>query len=152
MINTLLVAIDATPQHAQVLREAAELATQCHARLHVIAVNDPVSRNGLVMFEPVGDYLDDIAREAHEVLAEAPAVLAQYGLECVTHSAHGKAAEEIALLAQRLEVDLILIGHRHLSWLDRLFTHSIGGDLLSKAPCNVMVILHEGAGGEKPGA
>jgi nucleotide-binding universal stress UspA family protein len=41
--------------------------------------------------------------------------------------------------ARRLKCDLIVIGHRHLSRLERLFEPSIGQWTIDHAPCPVLV-------------
>jgi nucleotide-binding universal stress UspA family protein len=144
MFDRILVAIDGTPQHREVLEKTVQLAGLCQADVHVISVNDPIFRHPLAMVAPAGEYFDEIAHETHEVLAEAQGLLSGHGLRCTIHPAHGRAAEEIASLANSLKVDLIVIGHRYLSWLDHLFEHSVGWDLLGKAPCSVLVVLRRG--------
>jgi nucleotide-binding universal stress UspA family protein len=141
MFDKILVAIDASPQRDYVLEQAAQLALRCKAELHVISVTDPVSRSGLALVEPVGEYFDDIERDARDVLAHARKVLFERGLACTVHGARGVASEEIARKAQELGVGLVMIGHRYLGWLDRLVSHSVGWDLVAQAPCSVLVVL-----------
>jgi nucleotide-binding universal stress UspA family protein len=152
MFDRILVALDGSPLHVPVLEKAAQLAGICQAELHVISVNDPVFRHPLVMMAPAGEYFDGIAQETHEVLERAETLLSSWGLSATMHPAHGQAAEEIACLANSLKADLIVIGHRYLSWLDHLFEHSVGWDLLGKAPCSVMVVLRRGSPPPGPSA
>lgn len=42
------------------------------------------------------------------------------------------------------KIVLIVIGHRHLSWLGRLVDRSVGRDLLDRAPCNVLIVAEPG--------
>jgi nucleotide-binding universal stress UspA family protein len=45
----------------------------------------------------------------------------------------------ISAQARRLQCDLIVIGHRHLSRLQRLFEPSVGQWTIDHAPCPVLV-------------
>ena len=76
---------------------------------------------------------------AEAVLAEALAELRERGVDAIAQIPSGDPGEVISEQARRLKCDLIVIGHRHLSRLERLFEPSIGQWTIDHAPCPVLV-------------
>lgn len=141
MGKVLLAAIDSSPQHRPVLDKAADIATCMAAELHVVSVND-LSRHREVSFAvPNGEMISVMDAEVRAVLEKARNHLALRGMPCQIHAPFGATAEQIALLAEDLRADAIIIGHRHLSWLGRLVEGSVGSDLLARTPCNVLIVV-----------
>lgn len=142
MIKTILVAIDASSQRHAVLDQAAVIASRFGADLHVISVRDLTQHWELSVADPVvPEIFTALETEFDRILEDATHQLEQAELTCRTHAPDGAAAEQIALLAKRIEADLIVIGHRQLSWLRRLVENSVGLDLIAEAPCNMMIVV-----------
>lgn len=133
-MKTILVAVDASPQRGDVLAQTARLAAQFESAVHVVSVVRP--EDGWA-----AELETDRPQGAEAVLHTACSELAGYGVACSTHAAVGPVAREIARLAEDIHADLIVIGHRDLSWLDRLVEDSVGKTLLSLAPCSVLVVV-----------
>lgn len=140
MPATVLIAVDSSPQSTGVVGAAADLVLGCGGDIHVISVSDPARHWELSIADPTTVPFDVIEHDTAATLDAAVRQLAQRGLHCRTHAPTGLAAEEIARLATAISADLIVIGHRHLSWLGRLVDRSVGRDLLDRAPCNVLVV------------
>ncbi|MCL7715073.1 universal stress protein [Stenotrophomonas mori] len=141
MFTTLLVALDGGPQHERVLDLAAALAGP-RSRLHLLCVLDPE----YALADDAG--ADDrrtypqAARQrsrAEAVLADALADLRERGVDAVARLPAGDPGEVISEQARQLGCDLIVIGHRHLSRLQRLFEPSVGRWTIDHAPCPVLV-------------
>lgn len=140
MPRIVLIAVDASPQRITVIKAAADIATQCGGELHVVSVSDPARHWELGIANPTSVPFDVLDHDTVATLDASVRQLAASGLPCRTHAPTGLAAEEIARLATEISADLIVIGHRHLSWLGRLVDRSVGRDLLERAPCNVLIV------------
>jgi nucleotide-binding universal stress UspA family protein len=139
MLGTILVAVDSSPQHAAILDQAAELAVASSAVVHVATVVDP-TRAGMALQQPSAGIFSALSREASEVLNDACSQLQERGISCRTHSMIGPVSDQITLLAIDIKATMIIVGHRHLSWMQRIFDNSVGKDLLEKSPCNVLIV------------
>ena len=140
MIRTILAAVDCSQQQRTVLDYTAWLAVQLDARTHVVSVARPDSGWTAALSGQFGAVSQAVEIETRTALEQACASLSEKGVPCTTHAAVGSVAQEIARLAEELSADLIVIGHRELSWLDKLVDSSVGQDLLTRAPCNVLVV------------
>ncbi|MBN5031738.1 universal stress protein [Stenotrophomonas maltophilia] len=141
MFNTLLVALDGGPQHARVLDLAAAIAGP-RSRLHLLCVLDPEFALAADASDADRREYPEAARQrsqAEAVLAQALAELRERGFDAIAQIPTGDPGEVISEQARRLKCDLIVIGHRHLSRLERLFEPSIGQWTIDHAPCPVLV-------------
>lgn len=141
MFTTLLVALDGGPQHDALLDLVTRVAGP-RSRVHLLCVIDP----GFAL-PPDASAAD--RREypaaagqrsrAEAALAEAMADLRERGVDAVTLLPAGDPGEVISAQARELGADLIVIGHRHLSRLQRLLDSSVAQWTLDHAPCPVLV-------------
>ena len=142
MLKTILVAIDSSDQRHAVLVQAAEIANRFEADLHAVLVRD-LSQHWELNAAVDPEIVTALETEVDTLIEEARKQLEEAGITCQIHLQDGDAAEEISLLANRIGADLILIGHRHLSWLSRLVEKSVGSSLMTKARCNLMIIVEK---------
>jgi nucleotide-binding universal stress UspA family protein len=145
-MKTILAAVDASPQHLAVLKQTAQLAVPFAASVHVMSVVNPDSGWTAALAGEYAEVSQSLDAQTRAVLERACAELGELGVSCISHAAVGPVAQEISRLAVAIGADCIVIGHRNLSWLDRLVENSVGRDLLSCAPCNVLVVLDERQG------
>jgi nucleotide-binding universal stress UspA family protein len=141
MFNTLLVALDGGPQHDRVLDLAATMAGP-RSRLHLLCVLDPEFALAAGATDADRREYPAAARQqahAEAVLADALAELRERGVDAIAQLPSGDPGEVISAQARRLQCDLIIIGHRHLSRLQRLFEPSVGQWTIDHAPCPVLV-------------
>ncbi len=141
MFLQLLVALDGGPQHERVLDLAATVAGP-RSRVHLLCVLDPE-------YALPGDASDadrlaypQAARQqarAEAVLVDALADLRERGVDANALLPSGDPGEVISAQARHLQCDLIIIGHRHLTRLQRLFEPSVGQWTIDHAPCPVLV-------------
>ena len=141
MGTVLLAAIDSSPQHRLVLAKAAEMTACMGAELHVVSVNDVRRHREFAFAAPNAEMIAAMNIEVRALLEEARQTLRKQDIACHIHAPYGVTAEQIALLAKHVRADIIIIGHRHLSWLGRLVEDSVGSDLLAQAPCNVLIVV-----------
>jgi nucleotide-binding universal stress UspA family protein len=141
MFKTILAAVDCSSQRGVVLEQAADIAGRFDATLHVVAVRDLLQHTELLAADPNPEILSALDAEDDALLADIDNELARNGITCRVHQAKGDVVEEIVLMVDEIHADLIVIGHRHLSWLRRLVERSVGADLLRLAPCSVLVAV-----------
>lgn len=145
MFKTLLVAIDGSAQSGKVLDLASGLAGSADppAHLHLICVVDPAyaltdCESSFAKTEYPAAAGEQ--RHAQSLITTALEQLRERGIQCSADTLRGgNPAEAICEEATRLGCDLIVIGHRHLSFLGRLLDPSVGSRVLDVAPCPVLV-------------
>ena len=81
------------------------------------------------------NYRDDVRRAA---------ALRERGIDGLGHHPAGEPAEVICDYARQHGCDLIVIGHRHLSRMERLLDRSVGQWTVDHAPCPVLVEVRGG--------
>lgn len=80
------------------------------------------------------------ARRAAEAMADdAAGRLRDAGLEATAHTAHGPASEQLPVLAGEIGADLITVGSRGSSGVDRFLLGSTSGELVALAPTSLLV-------------
>jgi len=146
VLKTILVAVDSSPLQAAILDQAAELAILSGAKVHVVCVVDPTFNLGVVLGHSHSGTVGVLSKEVDEVLNASCGRLSDRGVPCQTHAVSGLVTEQINLLATEIRADMIVMGHRYLTWMQRIFEKSVGHDLLDRAPCNVLIVM-EGADG-----
>ncbi|WP_416056551.1 universal stress protein [Stenotrophomonas maltophilia] len=141
MFTTLLVALDGGPQHDALLDLVTHVAGP-RSRVHLLCVIDP----GFALPPDASaadrrEYPAAVGQrsQAEAALAEAMADLRERGVDAVTLLPAGDPGEVISAQARELGADLIVIGHRHLSRLQRLLDSSVAQWTLDHAPCPVLV-------------
>ncbi len=147
MFHSLLGGIHGSERTGGVLVVASALARACGARLHVLCVIDPA----YFLEEPAGgrpstkDEIDypapAIEREgADDLVRRTVARLRAAGFTAEGTVVAGQPARCITEAASRLGSDVIILGHRHLSWFGRLTERSVCSEVLEAASCPVLVV------------
>lgn len=146
MLNTILVALDVnaetTPAQSalteQVLQTLGQFQLQPNAKI-VLAHVVPADRTevDIVVDRPQADLesfpFNRIEKQLQVYQKNLPC---ESELEIVT----GDPAEEIIRLANIYKADLILIGSRGLTGLQRILLGSVSSQIVADAPCSVMVV------------
>jgi nucleotide-binding universal stress UspA family protein len=128
LLKTIVVAYD-DPESAT-LERAAALAELAGAEL--------VVTNAAGRME--GESADDAARNAQRKLEQARRALAEHPLPADFVPSVGPPAEAIVRLAEERGADLIVVGTRKKSFLERLVEGSVYHDVLHRAKCDVLVV------------
>lgn len=152
MFNTILVALDGSPQSAAVIELSRKVTAGHPAAIHILCVVD----GAYLLPEENYFYLEEQhATEASDGLIYPPADREyQAAQETVNQAVDslrwenrrvsgliigGEPTQVIIQQAARLKVDLIVMGHRHLSSLKRWVEHSIVKEVIDLAACPVLV-------------
>lgn len=146
MPSPVLIAIDASPACNALLDLARRYCRPEMHRLHVLlaidstfAVHDhpaPYTRGELEEY-PAACGEQQLAERA---VAEAVRALREAGFgDCSGSLVAGGPVEAIVSAARELNVELIVMGHRHLSRLGRLLDPSVSGKVIDQVGCPVLV-------------
>lgn len=143
MYKRILVAYDGSEAGQKALLDSGELAQWGNAELHLIAVMPPASAliggEGYV-YDPRIE--EEERKEYDNILGEGLKRLSDAGRSAKGEVLVGDAVDEITRYAAKLDVDLIVLGHKHLtSWAARWWRGSVSKALIEHAPCSVLVVI-----------
>lgn len=145
MFHTLLVPLDGTPQSDRVIDLAARAAVVDSSRMYVLCVVDPtyaLSPGDVDGIEPDGltypPAIDQTTRAGHIVEAAVHRLQTQ-GCAAEGRVCAGQPGDNIINEARRIGADVIVMGHRHLSRLQRWAAPSTVGTVIDRAPCPVLI-------------
>lgn len=126
-MKTIVLAYNDTDGSNRALERAAELAGFYGASLVVTSVV-PVMVGAGQMPEPGAE------------LQKAEARLQELGLETELVEAVGEIGEAIVEVAESRNADLIVIGTRELSQVERMLGHSVSESVQRMARCDVLIV------------
>lgn len=143
MYKRILVAYDGSEAGQKALLDSGELAQWSNAELHLIAVMPPASAliggEGYV-YDPRIE--EEERKEYDSILREGLKRLSDAGRSAKGEVLVGDAVDEISRYAAKIDVDLIVLGHKHLtSWAARWWRGSVSKALIEHAPCSVLVVI-----------
>ncbi|MCE4625011.1 MAG: universal stress protein [Desulfurococcales archaeon] len=142
MYSKILVGFDGSEASYKAVMKAADLAQTMGADLIIVSVvPPPTALLGELMTPEVIDPkpLADAARSAIKRLKEK--LEKEKGVTPETEVLLGDPAEAIVELAKEKGADLIVLGRRGLSRLERLFVGSVTRKVLERAETDVLVVI-----------
>jgi nucleotide-binding universal stress UspA family protein len=142
-VRSIVVGTDGSPSAEAAVRRAAEIAKGTGARVDLVTAypDVPTYRETIrssAKAEPI-----DLRQVAESVLARESRAVEDEGIEVTTHAREGDPAEVIIDVAQEQGADLIIVGARGLSGLQRFLLGSVSSKLSHHAPTSVMVVRGE---------
>lgn len=145
MYKTVLLAYNGTRECRIALREGAQIAALCGARVHLLAVM-PLSA-GVLAYDGInaGAILENDLEQFRAVLEEGLARLRARGLQAQGHLAAGDPVAQIARTAREHGADLVVLGHVPRRGLARWWQSSLGASLLDELDCSVLVAMRREA-------
>jgi nucleotide-binding universal stress UspA family protein len=140
MARSIVVGTDGSQPAERALREAIQIATRDGARLHVVtAFPDPAVIRERITSGATSTSVN-LVEVADAVLARAAREAAEAGVEVDTHSRELDPAEAIIEVATEQQADLIVVGNRGLTGVQRFLLGSVSAKVSEHAPCNVMIV------------
>lgn len=140
-MKSILVGVDGSPESRAAAKFAAELAGATGAQLVVTGIAyqadplaDPEWKARLREFEE--QEVASTAKMAKEIAAE----VARPGLIFETIVEKGTPAVALGEIARRLDVDLVVVGHRGRGAIKRMLTGSVADRLVQTCPKPVCVV------------
>ena len=137
MIKTIVVGYDETEPSRRALERAAALANAFQSKLVVtsvapVTITTTARSIGTDPVETSGEHLAE--------LAEARAYLEAEGLSADYVEAVGHEAESILEVARARSADMIIVGSRELTRLQRLLGQSVSDAVSHGARCDVLIV------------
>lgn len=139
-MSSIVVGTDGSPSADAAVRRSAEVAKGTGARVDLVTAypDVPVYRETITSSakaEPI-----NLRQVAESVLAREARALEDQGIEVTTHAREGDPADVIIDVAQEQGADLIIVGARGLSGLQRFLLGSVSSKLSHHSPISVMVV------------
>jgi nucleotide-binding universal stress UspA family protein len=143
MYRTIVLAYDGSEAGQQALLRSKEITQWQNAQLHLLAVV-PFE---LVALGPESAYYSEDQQRFEEqkyrdVLQAGLAQLSINGVQAQGELCKGDPVDQIIRYAERIDADLIVLGHKHRNhWLERWWRGSVSKALIEHAPCSVLVVI-----------
>jgi nucleotide-binding universal stress UspA family protein len=143
MYQRILLAYDGSESGQKALLDCRDIAQWSHADLHLIAVMPSPA----VYIAVDGGFYDSGRDEEDKQRFKAVLEDGLRRLKAAGHAATGEllvgdAVQEITEYAQKINADLIVVGHLHLKgWAARWWRGSTSASLIENAHCNVLVVI-----------
>lgn len=136
-IKKILVPTDFSSNADRALEFAVKLATDCHATLHLLHVDDDPMLNAPTTSEEFRDRFED---RMATMLASLLADEQRRKLHTTYAIVRGDAAFEIVAYAESHAIDLIVVGSKGRSSLADLLIGSIANKVVHRAKCPVVTV------------
>ena len=142
MYKRILVAYDGTREGRTALREGALLGRRFGAKLYILAVVGDTP--GMRMAESAHAGAIALQQDTHErILEEAVKALGQLGFSVDAKLVCGEPSQVIVAYAKKVCADLVVVGHRKQSMLQRWWSGSTGGYISDSLDCSILVAKAE---------
>ncbi|HEX5340099.1 MAG TPA: universal stress protein [Gammaproteobacteria bacterium] len=139
LYTNIVLAYDGSLDGRRALREGAEIAMQCKSHTHLLAVIKQSASTAIGQgFDPRALPSDE-AEQFKTILDEGIAMLEGFGLTASGHLVHGDPVDEIVKLVHATDADLVVVGHRERSTLERWWRTPVSMSLLDKLNCSVLI-------------
>jgi nucleotide-binding universal stress UspA family protein len=138
--DTIVVGTDGSQSAARAVREAARLARMTGARLVIVSAFSDL--------HPYREHIESSGREdlihlgavADQLLMRAAAEADGDDIEMETVSRQGDPAQVLADVATEENAQLIIVGDRGLSGVERFLLGNVSHKLSHHAPCSVLIV------------
>lgn len=137
-MKKIMMAWDGSETAAQAFEQAAEIAAKFGAELHVVSVADIPD-----YVETVGEYegaLEDAARFFERKGETLEATARKFGVGYEKKVIHGHPAKALIEYASREGFDLMVVGRKGHSALERFMVGGVTRRLAIYAPCPVLIV------------
>ena len=138
----ILIAVDGSPLSNEAARVAERIFPNDEhillsaASVAPFVITEPMGGGGIGIVPSTAAY------EAAEAGADSAVLAAQKQLHspATSETPLGSAGPAICEEAAALQVDVIVVGHGHKTWISRLFDPSVSDYVIRNAPCPVLVV------------
>jgi nucleotide-binding universal stress UspA family protein len=133
----ILAALDDSEYAFKALRKAIDFAKKENAELTIYsAYSDLLAVEGLSL-----QLRESLAQQAEEIVERGKAIAKKADVIAKTVTESGSsAADNIVRYAERNNMEMIVMGHKSRTGLERLLVGSVAVKVVTYAPCSVLVI------------
>ena len=146
MYERIVVGTDGSKRALDAVRAAGELAGLVTASVHVVAACRPYSSYEISQLQAnLPEEFHDVVSphlDAKDRLSEAEALLPA-SLEVVLHEMSGDPADSILAVDESVKADLIVVGARGISTVERFLRGSVSTKVAHHSPCDVLIVEHD---------
>jgi nucleotide-binding universal stress UspA family protein len=135
-MKRILAAYDGSDAASKAFVTALELAEKFGAELRVLAVARPPEFGDEVETEAV---IENSRKHYHQLLQSLHAATLKKNVVIHFEVAVGHPAEQIIRHAEEWQADMVVVGHRGGTFLDRWLIGSVAKHVINHAPCAVLV-------------
>jgi nucleotide-binding universal stress UspA family protein len=138
MYKRILLAYDGSVEGRAALREGGLLAKRCDAQVFLLAV--VIESPWLLLAEGASAGANVKVLDRYRiVLDEGVRRLKELGFSPHAEMVAGEPAKEIGACARRMRADLVVVGHRRQSRMERWWSGSSGAYLSDHVHCSVLI-------------
>jgi nucleotide-binding universal stress UspA family protein len=138
--QTIVVGTDGSQAADRALEEAIDIAQRDGARLHLVtAFPDPAVIRERVTSGATSVQVN-LSEIADSVLTRAAERAGEKGVPVETYASESDPAEAILEVAKAQDADLIVVGSRGLSGIQRFLLGSVSSKVSEHAVCSVMIV------------
>ncbi len=135
MLNSILIALDCSPDSDSVLKALDSLRLSVKTKL-VLCHIFPLDNEDLPDPDRPHQFSSERYKQAKKQLEAYQQKLPKSEIEIIG----GEPVEEILQLANIYQTDLIILGTRGLKGVQRILQDSVSGQIVAEAPCSVLVV------------
>ncbi len=139
MFKNIIVATDGSKYSSAAVRYAIEIAKECNANLTAIYVANIHGEFGLLR-ALVGNIDEIMEKEAEKILYDVKRLAKKHNVNIKTVFRKGIPSKEILKLANEINADLIIMGSRGLSDIEKTLIGSVTEHVIANAKCPVLVV------------
>jgi nucleotide-binding universal stress UspA family protein len=133
----ILAALDNSDYAFKALTKAVDMTKKENADLTIYSVySDLLEVEGISL-----ESRESLAQKAGEIVARGKAIAEKEGVVVKTVTESGPSpADNIVSYAERNNMEMIVMGHKSRTGLERLLVGSVAVKVVTYAPCSVLVI------------
>ena len=135
MLNSILIALDCSPDSDSVLQSLDSLRLSAKTRL-VLCHIFPPDNEDLPDPDRPHQFSSERYKQAKKQLESYQKQIPPSEIEIIG----GEPVEEILRLANIYQTDLIILGTRGLKGVQRIFNNSVSSQVVADASCSVLVV------------
>jgi nucleotide-binding universal stress UspA family protein len=140
MADSIVVGTDGSEHAERALDKGVAIALRDGAALHIVtAFPDPAIIREKIT-SGASAHSVNLSEVADSVLSRAAARAQERGITAETHARETDPAEAILEVAAAQDADLIVVGSRGLSGIQRFLLGSVSSKVTEHASCSVMVV------------
>lgn len=138
LFGKVLIAIDGSENNRRVIEEGVRLVRECGVAGYAVYVVDTTTFSSSSGEIPLGDTYSIFMDEAEKAFERVKSL--GKGLNIETAILEGKPASEIVNFATEKDIDLIVIGSKGKTGIERLLLGSVADGVVRSSPCKVLVV------------
>ncbi len=142
MYKRILLAYDGSAEGRTALREGALLAKKVHAKVFLLSVIAETATLRMAEGNHPGT-IDALVKKHSPLLEDGVEKLRKLGFSAQSKLVSGEPVREIALCAQQFGADLVVVGHRRSTMLERWWSGTTGANLSDYITCSLLIARNE---------